>query len=492
MDQTKSDFGGARRGARSPPWVTTGGHAHERRRSEDESRFIAEASRVLSESLGYEETLVAVSELALPHLGSWCIVDVVEPDGSPRRIGIVHPDPALQVHARRLEASWPPERDDLLGAPRVLRTRRTEIIRDVTKDVLTAVARNEQNLEDLRALSIGSVLSVPLIARDQVLGAVTYVSASAEAPYDETDVALAEDLASRCALALQNTRLHSLAEEARATSAEMNERLILASLRDHQLAEAARKASVAKSRFLAAMSHEFRSPLTAIGMYAALLGEGKGGPLTAVQQDYLRKVDAATRHLDRLMTDILDLARVETDSLEIRSETASVTEVVAEAIAIVEPEAAAAAVELRRPASSATLWYRGDADRVRQILLNVLSNAVHFTPRDGCITVTDGDSSAPPPEAQLSGGGTWVFVTVQDNGPGIAPDEAARLFEPFVQGKAGKTWGGRRGGTGLGLAISRQLARRMNGDVTLRSSEGEGASFTLWLPSAPGGRTPSE
>ena len=347
--------------------------------------------------------------------------------------------------------------------------------------MLASFARSEANLRDLRALSIGSVLTVPLIAHDEVLGAVTYVSAEAGRPYDAELVALAETLASCCAMALHHGRRASLVEQARETSAEMNEQLVVASFRDRDLAEAALAASKAKSRFLAAMSHEFRTPLAAIGILSTLIGEV--GQLSHRQRDYLRSIAAATEHLSGLLTDLLDLARIEAGQVEIHSRPGSVTEPITEATAIVEAEAAAAGLVLWRGSpSAAPVRYQGDPDRVRQILLNLLSNAVHFTPRGGRVGVTWGTSATPDEGAQLRGRGPWVFVTVQDTGPGIGPQEATQIFEAFAQGKAGRAWRGR--GTGLGLTISRELAHRMNGDLTLRSAEGEGSSFTLWLPAA--------
>jgi signal transduction histidine kinase len=445
------------------------------------SEFLAEASQVLAASYGYEDTLVEVAGLALPYLGSWCIVDVVGPDGSRRRLGIVHPDPELQGHARGLKASWPPQREDPLGVPHAIRTRRTDVISPVTDDMLVSVARSEQNLRHLRALSIGSVVTVPLIAHDEVLGAITYVGAEAGQPFDAQHVALAEALASRCAMALYKGRTESLAEEARATSAEMNARLVMATLRDRDLAEAALRANEAKSRFLAAMSHEFRTPLAAIGTCSGLIGEV--GKVTDRQRDYLRGIDAATQHLNGLLADILDLARLEAGEVEICSHSGQVTEPIDGAIAIVEADAAAAGLVLWRASpSAAPARYEGDPDRVRQIVLNLLSNAVHFTPRGGRVGVTWGTSATPDGEARLQGRGPWVFVTVQDTGPGIGREEVAEIFEPFAQGSAGRAWAGK--GTGLGLTISRELARRMNGDLTLRSVEGEGSSFTLWLPAA--------
>ena len=444
------------------------------------SDFLARASELLAEAYGYEDTLVTVADLSLPYLGSWCIVDVIEPDGSPRRVGIVHPDPERRPHTSRLQKSWPPEQDDPLGVPRAVRTRRTDVIPRVTDDMLASVARNEDNLRDLRALSIGSVVTVPLIAHDEVLGAITYVSAEAGRAFEPELVALAEALAARCAMALYKGRVQSEAEQARKTSAAMNEHLVVASLRDRDRAEAALRASEAKSRFLAAMSHEFRTPLAAIGMYSTLIGEV--GPITDRQRDYLRNIDAAIEHLGGLLTDILDLARLEAGQVEIRSRPGSLTEPIEEAIAMVEAEAAAAGLVLERDSTStAPTRYEGDPDRVRQILLNLLSNAVHFTPRGGRVSVTWGTAAAPDEEARLRGPGPWVFVTVQDTGAGIGPQEAAEIFRAFAQGRAGRA---RDGGTGLGLTISRELARRMDGDLTLRSVEGEGSSFTLWLPAA--------
>jgi signal transduction histidine kinase len=459
--------------------------------SDGSGGFLSRASRMLAESVGYEGTLSAVAHMALPYLGSWCIVDVVEPDGSLRRLAIVHPDPTKRVRTHRLETSWPPQRDDPLGAPRVMRTRRSEVIPAVPDEMLVAVARSEQNLRDLRALAIGSVLTVPLLARRQVLGAITFVSAETGHQYDEGDVALAEDLAARCAMALDNARLYSVAEEARSTSAQMNERLILASLRDQDLADAARSANETKSRFLAAMSHEFRTPLHAIMGYTSLIEEELAGPVTPRQIEFLAKIQAGTRHLVGLIEDVLDLAKVEAGQMRIERRAASVTEAIGEACALMEPQAAAAGVALgSAPPRRADACYLGDPERVRQILVNLVSNAVKFSDLGGRVTVTVGQATEPDPGANLPGEGPWVLIGVEDTGIGIGAEDATRIFDPFVQGRKGRGRSGEGLGTGLGLAISRELARRMDGDLTLTSVEGKGSSFTLWLPA--GGETGRE
>src|SRR5690606_10587440 len=154
-------------------------------------RFLADASQQLAVSLDYEDTLVAVAGMALPYLGSWCIVDIAEQDGSMRRLGVIHPDPRKAKHARRLAGRLPPDRDDPIGLPRAMRSRATELIPGVPDETLVEVAKSEENLRDLRSLGIGSVVVVPLIARERVLGAITFVSADVGHQYIARDVGLA-------------------------------------------------------------------------------------------------------------------------------------------------------------------------------------------------------------------------------------------------------------------------------------------------------------
>jgi signal transduction histidine kinase len=449
--------------------------------AESVPRFLADASRFLADSLDYENTLVTVAGMALPYLGSWCIVDVVEPDGSMRRLGIVHPDPIKQERARRLKEGWPPGRDDLIGLPRVIRSRATELIPSVYDEMLVEVALSEENLQDLRALGIGSVVVVPLIARGNVLGAITFVSADVGHQYTERDVELAEDLAARCSISLDNARLFRDLETARKDAAQLNEQLVLSSIRQQELADEAQDANKAKSRFLATMSHEIRTPINAIVGYTDLLEMDVAGPTTARQKDFLARMKASSDHLIRLIDDILDLARVESGRMTVDMEALSAPETVSAALSLLEPQARAAGVGLTSACAAESAFYLGDEERVRQILVILLSNALKFTDRGGSITVRCGTSLTPDAEAKLAGDGPWTSIRVADTGIGISAAEAQTIFQPFVQADPGNTR--KQGGAGLGLAIGLELARRMGGDLTLRSATGEGSCFTLWLPS---------
>lgn len=479
---------------REPDFMSSAA-ATEEATAESKLAFLAKTSRCLADSLDYEATLRTVAGLALPFLGLWCIVDLVEPDGSMRRIAIVHPDPFKHELATGLMKSWPPSRDDLLGAPRAVNTREIEVIPFVDDEMLVSVARDEENLRTLRALGIGSVIVVPLIARGHVLGALTLVSAESGHQYTAADIELAEDLGIRCAMAIDNARLHRDARSAGALAAQMNQRLVIASIREQELAERAqelsdearklaleaREATRAKSQFLSTMSHEIRTPLNAIIGFTDLLELEVAGPLTPAQSHYLARIRASSAHLLKLIEDVLDLAKVEAGRMDVKHERARASVAISSAVGLVEPQAAAAGIIIDYR-EVYTDCYLGDEDRVRQILVNLLANAVKFTERGGRVTVTSGTTRHPAAEAQLSGEGPWVFIRVADTGIGITPAMRESVFVAFVQTEQGLTR--RRDGTGLGLTISRELARRMGGDLTLQSVDGEGSCFTLWLCSA--------
>ncbi|HEX6630435.1 MAG TPA: ATP-binding protein, partial [Gemmatimonadaceae bacterium] len=247
------------------------------------------------------------------------------------------------------------------------------------------------------------------------------------------------------------------------------------------LAGALEEANAAKNAFLATMSHEIRTPINAIIGYAELLDLGVVGSLTDEQHAYLARLRASSTHLQALVDDVLDLARVDAGQTPVARELARTGEAVSAALALTFPQAEAHGVRLVDAMAGDTgVAYVGDTHRVRQILVNLLSNAIKFTPRGGTVTVRCMALAEAPPEARLGGGGPWARIEVADTGIGIAPEHHAAVFEPFHQVDAGRTR--TAGGTGLGLAISRRLARLMGGDVTLASEPGVGSTFALWLP----------
>ena len=412
----------------------------------DRFAFLADVSRRLAASLDYETTLATVASLALPYRGAWSVVDVLEDDGTIRRLPSHHP----------------------------------EVVPVLTDAMLQSLARTPDHLARVRAAKPAAYVSAPMIARGAVLGAISFVFSDGERRPSDVDAALAEDLASRAAMAIDNARL---LREAR-TAHTVTETAM----------QAAEDAGRRKSEFLATMSHEFRTPLNAILGYSQILDMGVLGPTTPAQHAHLERLQASARHLLQLVDDVLDVAKVDADRLELRQESLVTGSMVVSAVALVHPQATAKGIRLiDLGATTPSVPYTGDERRVRQILVNLLSNAVKFTPSGGEVTVNCGSTQEPDPGAQLPGGSVepspdespdtrrnWAYIRVTDTGPGISTSFMSHLFEPFTQADGALTR--EKGGTGLGLAISRRLARRMGGDLTARSREGVGATFTLWMP----------
>jgi signal transduction histidine kinase len=231
------------------------------------------------------------------------------------------------------------------------------------------------------------------------------------------------------------------------------------------------------------MSHEIRTPINAMIGYAELIELGISGPVTDDQRRQLERIRASGQHLIALISEILDFARIESSQITVQREVALAADAVEASLSLVRPQAELKGISLSSGGENGVVRYVGDPQRVRQILVNLLTNAVKFTKSGGSIHVTYGTR---PTSAHALGTlvppAGWTCFTVRDNGIGISPNQLEAIFEPFIQGESGYTR--RQGGSGLGLSISLSLAHLMHGDVSVASVPGSGSSFTLWLPAA--------
>jgi PAS domain S-box-containing protein len=418
----------------------------ERKRTEEANHYLARASDILNRSLDYRQTLNDLAELVVPELADWCAVAIADDSGDLQQIAVVHTDPDKVRWGRELNERYPPRRDATTGPYAVMRTGKPELYDDITDEMLASGAVDNEHLQMLREVGIKSAMTVPLRVVDHPVGVLTLVSAESGRRYTQADLSLAMELAHRAAIAVENARLHAEALEA------------------WRMAEDANRA---KTQFLATMSHELRTPLNAISGYTSLLRLGVKGPVSPDQEDYLARIERSGRHLLSLIQDVLSFAKLEAGRVEVTVDDVPVHPVLVEMESLTLPQMRDAKLNLVVDTCDPGLTVRADVERLRQILLNLFSNAIKFTPEGGTVSLTcETDDKR-------------AYVSVSDTGPGIPPDKREAIFEPFVQLQ--RQAAGSQAGTGLGLSISRDLAHAMNGDLLVESDVGKGSKFTVVL-----------
>ena len=234
--------------------------------------------------------------------------------------------------------------------------------------------------------------------------------------------------------------------------------------------EIAETANRAKADFLASMSHDLRTPLNAIMGYAGLVADGMYGPVNEKQVDVLTRVQRANQHLHTLINDMLSFSKLEAGNLDLQVQPLPLAKALQPLRGLIEPQLEEKGLIYEEHPGPANTSVMADVDRVTQILLNLLTNAVKFTDEGGRVSIAWDVA----PET--------VRIHVRDTGTGIPSDQLEEVFDPFVQGKGSRR--AERRGVGLGLAIGRKLARAMNGELTVASEPGRGSVFTLHLPRA--------
>jgi PAS domain S-box-containing protein len=412
----------------------------ERKAAEERLRFLAEASRVLASSLDYETTLMGLARLAVEAMADFCLVDLVDDDGRPRRVAAAHASPALQPLTERLR-EFPPGPQSV-GIPRVLRTGRPEIFYEVTDEDLLSLARDEEHASILRELGMKSSIAVPLIARGRTIGALTFSSTRAGRRYNDEDVAYAQEIGARAALAIENARLYAREQEV----------------------------NRAKDEFLATLSHELRTPLTPILGWTHMIRSGRLGPNETAQG--VRVIEKNSQSLSRLINDLLDMSSILSGKMRIERAPVELGGVVREAAETVRPQADARSVAVEvQTGGIDPAFVSGDRTRLVQVFWNLLHNAVKFSREGGRVRVRVGT---------LDG---TARVEVEDEGTGIPTEFLPHVFERFRQADMATTR--THGGLGLGLALVKSFVEAHGGSVSAESAgHGHGSRFTVALPSA--------
>ncbi|HEY0141805.1 MAG TPA: GAF domain-containing protein [Thermoanaerobaculia bacterium] len=419
-------------------WVGTTVDIHDERIAEEGARLLMRASEVLASSLDYEELLRNAADLVVPDLADWCAIDLVdEQTGEIRRLAVAHVDPAKVELAHEMRRRYPPDPEtDMVR--RVISTGRAEFLPHIPPELIERGAHDAEHLEAIRALQIMSVMVVPLRTRDHILGAISLVSSDSQRRFTEADLRLAEDFGRRATAAIENARLY----------------------RDAQAANRA------KDEFLATLSHELRTPMTAVIGWARMLRMGLE-PQEA--QEAVEAIEKSASVQSQLIEDILDMSRIMAGKLYIEAAPVDLRVATSHALAAVHPTAAQKGIELLTSFTPGESTVCGDEGRLQQIVWNLLTNAIKFTPPGGRV------------ELHIDGSESHVRLSVRDSGEGIDPHFLPHVFEPFRQQDSSSTRA--HGGIGLGLAIVRRLVELHHGSIrALSDGPGRGATFVVDLP----------
>jgi PAS domain S-box-containing protein len=407
----------------------------ERRTREEAERRLREAVSSLGETLEVDVTERSIAQLPLGWLGDAALLEVLTGQGTLRRVPSVPADRALAESLTRV-AEHPLDLDSPSRAVDVVRRGATERVDEVTDEWLEAHSSDRPELQRLRALGMRSLILLPLVAREHVLGVLTIIRVGTVRPFTEAEQVSAEELALRAAFALDNARLYGQAQQA----------------------------TIARDHALGVVSHDLRNPLSAIGMCARALLAATSEQ-DAERRGLVNTIVDSTELTQRMIRDLLDVASIEVGRLSVERREVVVASMIERAVDLFAREAEARGITLIAGRTEELPSVLGDEERLVQVLANLLGNAMRFTERGGTVSV--GAIRA----------GEEVEIAVADTGAGIAPGELPRIFERYwtVRGNAPK------GGTGIGLAIARGIVEAHGGRLWAESEVGTGSVFRFTL-----------
>jgi signal transduction histidine kinase len=407
--------------------------------AERRAAFLAEVGMVLDDALDYETAFRKLVQLTIPRLADYCLIDEMEADGGTRRIARAHVDTEKQ------KVLWdrvrhPPEADpDHHPVMKVIGRGQSVLVGECTDEVIDTIAHDAAHRVILtEVLKLHSFMIVPLVARGRVLGLITLAFSDSGRRYGPAELSLAEEMARRAALAIDNARLYGQAQQA----------------------------VRAREGVLAVVGHDLRNPLASILLNTSTVLElSAPGALDPWVADSLRQTIALVEQSNRLIEDLLDVSRVANGGITLIRARHDLRDLAARAERMLRPlaEDRGLALEVALPGEPVPVHV--DGDRVLQVLSNVVGNALKFTPAGGRIGVV------------VESANGVARVTVRDTGIGIAADELEHVFDPFRQvGDAD------RRGVGLGLPIARGIVEAHGGRISASSEPGVGSVFSFTLP----------
>lgn len=411
-------------------------------------RLIAETGIILNSSLDYLVTLQRLCELIVPLLADWCLIDIIADPNNPKTI-TWHWSPEKRGWAAHYQKNFRPDWRSSQSASRVISTGKSELIETITNEMLEASIQNSEQLIEIKKIGMNSVLIVPIVANDTVLGAISLIVSESKRKFSPFDLTLTEDIGRRVGVAIDQALIYEKERRAR---------------------EQAEKANNSKSTFLANMSHEIRTPLNALIGFNELL---RSESLNKCERDeYHNIIQRNGELLLHLIDDILDLSKVEAGHLALETVKISLVDLLNEIKSFKTAKATAKNLKFIMDVDpNVPNDFVTDPLRLKQILNNIIGNAIKFTMK-GHVKVT----------VHIEEPRNRLVFQVTDTGIGILPNDREKLFRPFSQADASVTR--KYGGTGLGLILSKRLAQRLGGDLFLKDTPStDGTTFVIEIAS---------
>lgn len=399
----------------------------ERKRVEHEEEFLAEIGAIFATTLDSKQTLANVARVAMREFADFCLIEFADDQGEIRRLEVTSSDPAKAEIAEALKR-LPLDRSRPHLSHAILQSKRSQVIADVSAQMIRAIAQNDEHQRLLEALAPTSIMGVPLNVHGRLLGALLVASCRPGRRYANADLRLLEEVGRRAALALENARLYRAAE----------------------------RAIQARDDVLGVVAHDIRNPLNTILMQVTLIRRSEAQP---------ERIERAATRINRLIQDLLDVTHMEAGRLSIEPARVLAGQVVLESLEAQEPLASSGFLELQLDVTSALPEIWADRDRLLQVFENLIGNATKFTQTGGRITV-----GARPREED-------VLFWVADTGVGISADDLPHVFDRFWRVRKAE-----RRGAGLGLAIVKGLVEAHGGHVWVESALGRGSTFYFTVP----------
>jgi len=415
-------------------------HSKQLSRAKREQQFLAEAGEILASSLDYDKTLSSVARLAVREFADVSFVDLMEENSEIRRLRAASRDPTLDWACEILSSNAPIDRDRPYFAERTVKTQRPVMVESLSPETVDSFAQGSpERLRALRAIDPKSAITVPLVVDGKTFGALVFVSSASSRRFTADDLRLAEALAHRAALAIEQARLYRVAQ----------------------------RALQARDEVLGIVAHDLRNPLSTIVMQAELLKLPRGEQEPDFR-DVVLSIHRSAVRMSRMIEDLLDITRVEAGHFQVERSRVPVRQLICDAVEAQESIAAAASVGLRLEVAHDVPDVWADRDRLLQVFDNLVGNALKFTPPGGHIRV----GAAAPNEDEVQ---FWVA----DAGVGIAAEDLPHVFDRFWQAHKGE-----RRGTGLGLTIVKGIIEAHAGRIWVESAVGMGTTFFFALPAA--------